>query len=255
MVERAPALAAAPARRHAGGVVDRPARWRRGPRTPAGPVGGQAAVSPTTTRRGDRTLDVVVASVLLVLLSPALAVCALAVKVGDRGSVLFRQLRIGRGGEPFEILKFRTMVVGATDDLFEAMAERELLQPDSGAGTSDGVFKIEHDPRVTRAGALLRRYSLDELPQLVNVLRGDMALVGPRPLLPFEVEHLDSRERQRHLVRPGLTGLWQVSGRNRMSTRAMLRLDVDYVRQRSWRLDLRILARTPAAVLRGDGAR
>jgi lipopolysaccharide/colanic/teichoic acid biosynthesis glycosyltransferase len=147
------------------------------------------------------------------------------------------------------------MRVGSDDTAHRELSLRELLDPDVQAGTSDGIFKLEADPRVTRVGAWLRRSSLDELPQLWNILRGDMALVGPRPVPPWEAEHHGAFHRQRCLVRPGLTGLWQVSGRNRLSALQMLDLDVEYVIRRSWALDLQILARTPAVLWRGDGAR
>ena len=152
------------------------------------------------------------------------------------------------------MLKFRTMAVDNADD-----AHREMVKNELGAnaepGTSDGLFKLENDPRVTWVGAWLRRSSLDELPQLWNIVRGDMALVGPRPSLPWEVELFEPRFRDRERVRPGLTGLWQVSGRNRLSMRDMLELDLEYVRSWSLVTDLGILIHTPAAVLRGDGAR
>jgi lipopolysaccharide/colanic/teichoic acid biosynthesis glycosyltransferase len=202
-----------------------------------------------------RAVDVALAGAALVALSPAIAACAVAVRLSSRGPVLFRQERVGVDGRAFEVLKFRTMRVGASEDPHREQTLRELLEPEAEAGTSDGAFKPEHDPRITAVGHVLRRYSLDELPQLINVLRGDMAVVGPRPLLPWEVELHSAEHRRRALVPPGLTGLWQVSGRNLLSARQMLDLDVWYVDHRSWALDLRILGRTPATLLRGDGAR
>jgi lipopolysaccharide/colanic/teichoic acid biosynthesis glycosyltransferase len=211
---------------------------------------------PTLARRRlldtQRLLDVLVAVAALVVSAPVWVVAAVGIRLTSRGPILFRQWRIGRDGEPFQLLKFRTMVVGSDDAAHRAMVRRELAG-DADAGTSDGVFKLERDPRIIRAGRWLRATSLDELPQLVNVLRGEMSLVGPRPLEPWECELLDDRQRHRHDVRPGITGLWQVSGRNHLTTRQMLELDLRYVRERSLRADLAILAATPRAVL--DGAR
>jgi lipopolysaccharide/colanic/teichoic acid biosynthesis glycosyltransferase len=200
-------------------------------------------------------VDRCLAAAALAAAAPVLAAAAVAIKATSRGPVLFRQERIGLGGRPFSILKLRTMRADADDRLHRELCRRELLEPEADAGTTDGAYKLERDPRVTAVGRFLRRASIDELPQLANVVRGEMSLVGPRPLLAYEVELHDPFHRQRHLVRPGLTGLWQVSGRNKLTARQMLDLDVRYVAARSWRLDLSILARTPSAVFRGDGAR
>ncbi len=206
-----------------------------------------------------RLLDVVVASAGLVVATPIMAAAAAAVGVGSRGPVLFRQRRIGRDGRPFTLYKFRTMTVDNDDSAHRALVAAELSDPGSGPGTSDGVFKLENDPRVTRVGALLRRTSIDELPQLWNVIRGDMSIVGPRPLIDWEHDLLPPELAAiRSRVRPGLTGRWQVSGRNYLSTLEMLQLDQDYVLDlvdRGVRIDLEILAATPAAVISGGGAR
>lgn len=201
-----------------------------------------------------RAIDLTIAGGLLAVMSPILLAIAMLVRVTSRGPVLFRQERIGRDGQPFMMLKFRSMVVDNADTDHRAMVEKELTSDDA-PDTSDGLYKLENDPRVTRVGAWLRRYSLDELPQLWNVVRGDMAVVGPRPSLRWEVELFEPGFREREQVRPGLTGLWQVSGRNRLSMREMLELDLDYVKSWTITSDLEILSRTPAAVLRGDGAR
>ncbi|TFV92686.1 sugar transferase [Blastococcus sp. CT_GayMR20] len=191
------------------------------------------------------TFDRTGAAVLLLLLAPVLVASALAVKLESPGPVFFKQQRVGRDGRLFPMVKFRSMEVGA---------DRVL---DRLAPMSDGngvLFKLVRDPRVTRAGKILRRYSLDELPQLFNVLKGDMSLVGPRPPLPTEVASYGVDMRRRLLVKPGLTGLWQVSGRSNLSWDESVRLDVHYVENWSLLLDLMILWRTVGAVLRGEGA-
>lgn len=190
-------------------------------------------------------LDRVLAATLLVLVSPLLAVVALAVKFTSPGPVLYRQTRIGIAGEPFTMLKFRSMVDGAHNLRDALVAHNE----------ADGVlFKIRNDPRITPVGSLLRRYSIDELPQLWNVVRGEMSLVGPRPPLPEEVRAYDSDAHRRLRVRPGLTGLWQVSGRSDLDWEESLRLDLRYVDNWSWSLDLSILLRTGRAILGRAGA-
>jgi len=205
--------------------------------------------SPTLTRQGvlaaKRVLDVVGAAALLVLLSPLLAGIAALVALTSRGPVLFRQQRAGFHGRRFEMYKFRTMVEGA-----ERL--RDQLQHLNEMGGP--VFKIADDPRLTRIGRVLRRASLDELPQLVNVLRGEMSLVGPRPLPVYEAARIKGPQRRRLAMRPGLTGLWQVSGRNTVDFEGWMQLDLLYVDRWSLGLDLRILLRTLPVVLRGEGA-
>lgn len=191
------------------------------------------------------TFDRVAALSILLLTAPLLLVVALAVRCGDGGPVFFRQERIGVRGRPFDMVKFRTMVPDAPQ------LRAGLHAVDEGAGP---LFKMRRDPRVTRVGAVLRRYSLDELPQLFNVVGGSMSLVGPRPPLPGEVATYCDRARRRLLVRPGMTGLWQVSGRSTLSWEESLTLDLRYVETWSLSLDLIILVRTVRAVLRGDGA-
>ncbi|MFE2428912.1 sugar transferase [Streptomyces sp. NPDC059373] len=191
-----------------------------------------------------RTIDVMGAAVLITLLSPVLIAAAVAITLDSRGPVLFRQRRTGQHGREFHVLKLRTMRVGSE-------RQRQAL---AASNETDGhLFKIREDPRVTSTGRWLRRFSLDELPQLFNVLMGHMSLVGPRPL-PLEDSAFTGEARHRLRVRPGLTGLWQISGRSDLSWDETLRLDLTYVDTWSLRLDLRILARTPAAVLRGNGA-
>ncbi len=192
------------------------------------------------TLAGKRGLDLVLASVLLVLTAPVLAAAALAVKLDDRGPVLYRQERIGRGGRPFTILKVRSMHVGADVD------KRHLIDHNERQGP---LFKMRDDPRVTRVGRVLRWTSIDELPQLVNVLRGDMSLVGPRPALPEEALAFDADLRARLRVRPGVTGLWQVEARTSPSFAAYQRLDLHYCENWTLGLDLRILLATVELIL------
>jgi lipopolysaccharide/colanic/teichoic acid biosynthesis glycosyltransferase len=186
------------------------------------------------------------AATVLLLASPVLAAIALAIIITDGRPVLFRQTRIGQNAEPFVMLKFRTMVRNA-DQVKAGLAHLNL--------NSDGVlFKMKSDPRVTRVGGVLRRYSLDELPQLFNVVGGSMSLVGPRPPLPEEVEKYTEQVRRRLLVKPGLTGLWQVSGRSDLPWDEAVRLDLSYVENWSLALDAVILLRTPTATVKGTGA-
>jgi exopolysaccharide biosynthesis polyprenyl glycosylphosphotransferase len=182
----------------------------------------------------------------LLVLSPALLGIAVAVRVTSPGPVLFRQERIGRCGETFTMLKFRSMVQNAHQMV-------ETLAADSDR-ENDVLFKMRNDPRVTQVGRVLRRYSLDELPQLFNVLRGEMSLVGPRPPLQTEVERYGADMHRRFLVKPGLTGLWQVSGRSDLSWDDSVRIDVRYVENWSLAFDVMIICRTVGAVIRGSGA-
>jgi lipopolysaccharide/colanic/teichoic acid biosynthesis glycosyltransferase len=181
-----------------------------------------------------RALDLLVASLVLALASPLLAAAALLIKLESRGPVFYRQRRVGRGGAPFELWKLRTMVPGA-----EAM----------GAG----IYVVEGDSRITRVGRRLRRFSLDELPNLVNVLKGEMAIVGPRPTVQEQVDRYTDRQRRRLEVKPGITGWAQVNGRASLPWPERIELDVWYVEHRSLALDLRILARTARLLATGHG--
>lgn len=198
-----------------------------------------------------RLVDVTAASALLVLLLPLLLAAFVAVRVTSPGAGIYRQRRVGVDGRTFEIYKFRTMQDRCSEEVHRTYVARLLA---GQAEAEEGLYKLGRDLRVTKVGALLRRTSIDELPQLVNVLRGDMSLVGPRPALPWEVEMFPSWAHRRHAVRPGLTGLWQVSGRNRLTMTEGLHLDVTYVDQASFLGDLWILLRTVPALLHG-GAR
>jgi lipopolysaccharide/colanic/teichoic acid biosynthesis glycosyltransferase len=181
-----------------------------------------------------RALDVLIAALALLVLSPLLALAALAIRLGSRGPAIYRQRRVGRGGREFEMLKLRTMVQGSDP---------------VGVGT----VVARDDPRVTAAGRLLRRTSLDEIPNLVNVLRGEMAIVGPRPTIPAQVAGYTPRQRRRHEVRPGITGWAQVQGRAGIPWEERIELDVWYVEHRSTALDLRILAKTIWLLVTGHG--
>jgi lipopolysaccharide/colanic/teichoic acid biosynthesis glycosyltransferase len=196
-----------------------------------------------------RAMDSILASVVLVVLAPALLLIALAVRLDSPGPALFRQLRLGRHGREFRMLKFRSMAADASPELHrQYIAELADGEP---AASDGALLKLTADPRVTRLGAFLRRTSIDELPQLLNVLTGQMSLVGPRPAVAYELQHYRPHHYERFAVRPGLTGLWQVSGRAQLGLEAMLDLDVEYVRRRSFFLDLRLLLRTPKAVFDG----
>jgi lipopolysaccharide/colanic/teichoic acid biosynthesis glycosyltransferase len=203
-----------------------------------------------------RALDLLVSVMVLLLMSPAILVIALAVKLDSPGPSFFVQTRLGRGAHPFRIIKFRTMRIGATDTLHQEYVVALIEGRGETKGSVNGrqVYKLVDDERVSRIGRLLRRTSLDELPQLVNVLLGSMSLVGPRPPLHYEVDRYGPRPLGRLAVKPGLTGLWQVSGRNALSFDRMIELDLQYVERRSFGLDLWILARTIPAVLFPNGA-
>lgn len=222
-----------------------------GPRIHTQQVAGLPLIHVTTPtleggqRVAKRLFDLIVASFLLVLSSPVMAIISILVKLNDGGPVLFKQDRVGMEGAPFQMLKFRSMVLDAEAQL-ETLKERS-----DGSGL---LFKMKDDPRVTSIGRFLRKFSLDELPQLVNVLTGSMSLVGPRPPLPSEVEAYEQDVRRRLLVKPGLTGLWQVSGRSNLSWQDSVRLDLYYVENWSMAGDLLILMKTFRAVFQSAGA-
>lgn len=240
-----------------------PDDWDQGSRTrPSDP-----ALYPDLSRQAEtkrvagalkRAIDIVGSTAALILSAPLFLAIAVAIKSTSRGPVLFRQERIGQYGQPFVFLKFRSMTDGNdagihkeyVKQLIAGTAERK---PSNGNGA--GVFKLTQDPRVTRVGTFLRQTSLDELPQFINVLKGEMSLVGPRPPIPYEVEAYDFWHRRRLLeVKPGITGLWQVSGRSRVAFDEMVRLDLRYAKAWSPWMDIKILLRTPRAVLLGGGA-
>jgi exopolysaccharide biosynthesis polyprenyl glycosylphosphotransferase len=192
-----------------------------------------------------RALDVTLSCIGLILVSPVLLIIGLIVKLDSPGPALFRQERVGRNGKPFHMLKFRSMVQSAEDDL------AGLLDKDEGAGV---LFKIRNDPRITRVGRFIRKYSLDELPQLWNIMAGQMSLVGPRPPLPAEVQNYESHMHRRLYIKPGLTGMWQVNGRSDLTWEESVRLDLYYVENWSLAGDLMIIWRTFKIIIRPQGA-
>jgi exopolysaccharide biosynthesis polyprenyl glycosylphosphotransferase len=231
-------------------VVDPGLMEIAGPRLHMEPIDGLPMLRLTeprltgASRLTKHLMDRVTAAVCLILLLPVFLLIAALIRF-DRGPVFYRQTRVGLAGRNFSMIKFRSMVVDAD------RVRDQLADADEGAGP---LFKVKHDPRITRIGAVLRRYSIDELPQLLNVLAGSMSLVGPRPPLPDEVEEFSPAARRRLLVRPGITGLWQISGRSDLSWEASVRLDLRYVENWTPALDLLILWKTAGAVVRGRGA-
>lgn len=228
--------------------------------TPELRLDDDAALVEASTRRGwvevsCRILDLVVALVALVILSPVMLIIALVVRLESPGPAIFRQERVGRHQRPFTLNKFRTMASGASHDRHRKFVEG-LYAGERPQATDEGPrFKLAQDPRITRVGRLLRRSSLDELPQLWNVIRGEMSLVGPRPPIDYEVASYPAPHwLTRFDVKPGLTGLWQVSGRCDLTVDQMIALDIEYVQRRSLRLNLLILLRTLPAVLGTRGA-
>jgi exopolysaccharide biosynthesis polyprenyl glycosylphosphotransferase len=201
-----------------------------------------------------RSIDVTLSSVSILISSPLLLLIMALIKLNSRGPAIYRQERVGMDGRVFRAYKFRSMYYRADDSLHrEVMMKTISNQPESNQGTDEEPLygKVKNDPRVTRVGEWLRRYSLDELPQLLNVIRGEMSLIGPRPPIPYEVELYRDWHRARFHVKPGITGLWQVSGRNRLSFDQMVKLDIYYIENWSLWLDLKILLKTIPVVLRG----
>lgn len=203
-----------------------------------------------------RAIDVLGSLLILVLSLPLFAVIALAIKVASKGPVLFRQTRVGQYGRQFVLLKFRTMRAGSDPRIHREYVTRLIKnEAESDAAKKSGIYKLTNDARITRVGRFLRRSSLDELPQILNVLKGDMSLVGPRPPIPYELDAYETWHRRRLLeARPGVTGLWQVTSRSRVRFDEMVRLDLRYATSWSLWLDLKILLLTPLAVFRGAGA-
>jgi exopolysaccharide biosynthesis polyprenyl glycosylphosphotransferase len=227
----------------------------------------QLGVIPLIGRRGSniegmnfaikRAFDLCVGLLLLLAIAPVAALAALAIYLDDGGPILFRQTRVGAHARPFEMLKLRTMRASVSDTAHREYVRNWISEcaGNHGQTSPNGqkVFKLVADQRITRVGRYLRRFSVDELPQIINVLRGQMSLIGPRPALPYELELYQGRHRRRLDGKPGITGLWQVSGRNRLSFEEMVQLDVQYLEDWSFLGDLKILARTVPVMLRGAG--
>jgi exopolysaccharide biosynthesis polyprenyl glycosylphosphotransferase len=205
------------------------------------------------SRLAKRALDVVVSMMAIILFSPLFILISVAVKLTSKGPILFRQERVGQYGRRFSFLKFRSMKCGSNSHIHQEYVKQFI----SGTiAKEQGItYKITQDPRLTRIGGFLRKSSLDELPQLINVLKGEMSLVGPRPAIPYEIDFYQMWHRTRFLeVKPGITGLWQVTGRSKTTFDDMVRLDLRYVKQWSFWLDIKILLHTPQAVFSGEGA-
>jgi len=202
-----------------------------------------------------RVMDMVGSTLALLIAAPLFLAIALAIKITSKGPIFFRQRRIGQHGKPFVFLKFRSMAAGNDAGIHKEYVQQLIAgkaDRHPSNGSRQGVFKLTNDPRITRVGSFLRRTSLDELPQFINVLRGEMSLVGPRPPVPYEVEAYDLWHRRRLFeAKPGITGLWQVSGRSRVTFDEMVRLDLRYARSWSPLMDVKILLRTPKAVIEG----
>jgi lipopolysaccharide/colanic/teichoic acid biosynthesis glycosyltransferase len=225
-----------------------------------------AEIYPDRTRKkltsfAKRMVDILGSLGLLVLLSPVFVCIGAAIKLTSPGPLLFQQTRIGQFGQPFTFLKFRSMYTDADPRVHEKYIQKFILESKNGRGASDGLqkdglFKLSRDPRITPLGQFLRRTSLDELPQLLNVLVGTMSLVGPRPPVHYEIKDYDIWHRRRVLeAKPGITGLWQVQGRSRTTFEDMVRLDLHYIDTWSLWTDLKILLQTPWTVIKGEGAR
>ena len=240
-----------------------PEEWNHDiPQRPSNPT-----LYPDLTRRDNarkffcvikRIMDIAGSALALLLFAPVLLAVAIAIKLTSKGPVFFRQKRVGQYGEQFVFLKFRSMHVDNDSSVHKEYVKQLIAgsaQSQPGNGNGNGVYKLTQDSRITRVGAFLRRSSLDELPQFINVLKGEMSLVGPRPAIAYEVEAYDIWHRRRVLeAKPGITGLWQVNGRSRVKFDDMVRLDLRYAKTWSPWMDLKILLRTPVAVVFGDGA-
>jgi lipopolysaccharide/colanic/teichoic acid biosynthesis glycosyltransferase len=239
-----------------------PEDWDQDSRKPSNPI-----LYPDLSKKADkrrasgalkRAMDIVGSFIALLLAAPMFLLIAIAVKATSKGPVFFRQRRLGQHGQPFTFLKFRSMKAGNDASVHKEYIKK-LISGNADRhqcdGNGAGVFKLVGDARITRVGAFLRKTSLDELPQFINVLKGEMSLVGPRPPIPYEVENYQVWHRRRLLeAKPGITGLWQVSGRSRVTFDEMVRLDLRYARSCSPWMDIKILLRTPLAVVLGEGA-
>ncbi len=200
-----------------------------------------------------RAIDVIACGAIMIVGAPLFLIIAALIKLTSRGPIFFRQVRLGRDGEPFTFYKFRTMRHNNDDSVHRSFS-RDFIKGQAEGADEHGVFKMVRDPRVTSVGRFLRRTSLDELPQFWNVIRGEMSLVGPRPPISYEIEHYEDWHKDRLRVKPGLTGLWQVSGRSQVPFDEMVKLDLYYISQWSVALDLKIIWKTIPVMVKGDGA-
>jgi lipopolysaccharide/colanic/teichoic acid biosynthesis glycosyltransferase len=212
-----------------------------------------ASEASTVSSAARRALDLTLAGTALFLLSPVLAAVALAIRLDSKGPTIYRQRRIGLGGREFLVNKFRSMRADADSAKHRDYVRTLIAREDGPEETHAGLYKLAVDDRITPVGRFIRKWSLDELPQLWNVIRGEMSLVGPRPVIPYEVDCYPDWYHLRFTVKPGLTGLWQVSGRNERTYDEMVRLDVEYAQKRTLWLDVTILARTVVVVLSQRG--
>ena len=192
-----------------------------------------------------RLLDILIALSTLIFFSPFFVIVALLIKITSKGPIFYTQTRVGRGGSEFEMIKFRSMVVNASDMKIDLSHANEMDGP---------VFKMKNDPRITSIGRFIRKHSIDELPQIINILKGEMSVVGPRPPLPKEVVEYQDWQKQRLAVTPGLTCIWQVSGRNNLSFEEWMNMDIEYIENWSLLLDIKLIFKTFAVVFSGDGA-
>lgn len=192
-----------------------------------------------------RMMDILLSTAALFVLFPVFFITAIAIKCEDNGPVFFAQQRAGRNKKPFSMYKFRSMYVNADEKMKEMMKDNEQ---------TGHAFKIKDDPRITKTGKVIRRFSIDELPQLINIIKGDMSIVGPRPILPFQMEECSQYERQRLVVRPGLTCYWQIGGRANVTWEEWVEMDLDYIEDMSLWTDFKMIVKTIPTVLRGDGA-
>lgn len=192
-----------------------------------------------------RIIDILMSVLSLIVLSPVFIIIAIAIKLDSSGPIVYSQTRVGKNGKHFKMFKFRSMIINAEEMLTELKPMNEMDGP---------MFKIKEDPRITRIGRFIRRTSIDELPQLINILRGEMSIVGPRPSLPSEVKEFESWMMERFVVKPGLTCFWQVSGRNNIPFHKWMELDIKYVKERNLWLDVKLVFRTIKVVIKGDDA-
>ncbi len=200
-----------------------------------------------------RVFDIFAALALLVIFGPLMIIVALAIKLFSPGPILYRQTRIGKNGKPFEMLKFRSMRLENVPDLHREYVRKLILENSAPQDLGKKTLKLESDPRITGLGKYLRRFSIDELPQFINVLRGEMSIVGPRPSLPYEFELFKDWHKKRVLVPPGITGLWQVTARNKVRFDDQVRIDLKYIQNMNLLLDLQIILMTPFEMINSKG--